>query len=581
MVHVPVLVIVTAATLFLSSSISRAEARPDGRGPAGNLTVSPGGPAGSPTLLESHEITVVEFEAIRAAIQRESWEEALELVRQKVAEDPGPDGPSLHLVEARLLSRLGRYRGATQVFRRLLDDSEVGDAARTELHALYVRRGQFAAADLLTEGHEGYDGDPDLLRLRAYSLNLQGQYRRCASLVAVSSLEEDETGRMLQANAMLSLGNRDAAEQLYLDVVHDSEEPVILQTAHFGLGQIARLRGARAMRVLQDEQAIALGPAPWAELDLGLGLRALGRREEARERLELVARDYPALGSTSRLALARLAEEEGLADEALEHLVAALEGSFGDFLALTRLGELLTQEGRGEEGIVVYRVAWEVFPEFPPAREQLTRALTARGRWEEVPPADGDAWELAGWTWDRLLDGDLPYHDIVADRDSVAVEDPRRVVLALVHLRAGSPAGAIGWTEGAGPGEPRLLTIRAEALEEADRDEEAIDLWKDLLDVPAARGLAQERLALLLFDEKPDQAQVYWDALFAEEPERVRPRLRMARRLEDAGRYGEARAALVEALESAWLSKKEKRRVEVAIADLDDLIEEEEELRME
>ena len=99
--------------------------------------------------------------------------------------------------------------------------------------------------------------------------------------------------------------------------------------------------------------------------------------------------------------------------------------------------------------------------------------------------------------------------------------------------------------------------------------------------MPAARGLAQERLALLLFDEKPDQAQVYWDALFAEEPERVRPRLRMARRLEDAGRYGEARAALVEALESAWLSKKEKRRVEVAIADLDDLIEEEEELRME
>jgi len=576
----PVLVLVASATVFLSSSISRAEARADGRGPAGKLKAAPG-PSANPTLLESHEVTRVEFEAIRTAIDAEQWEHALELVRRRLMDDPGSDAPSLHLVEARLLARLGRYRSAIQVFRSLLEDPELGSAARTELHSLYVKRGQFAAADLLTEGGEGATADPDLLRLRAYSLNLQGQYRESASLVAVSSLADDETGRMLEANALLSLGNRDAAEELYLGVVKDSQEPVILQTAHFGLGQVARLRGARAMRVLQDERAIELGPAPWAELDLGLGLRALGRRTEARGRLEFVARDYPALAPTARLALARLDEEEGLAEEGLEHLVGALAGSFGDFLALTRLGELLAREGRGEEGIVAYRVAHELFPEFPPAREQLTRALTARGRWEEVPPAGGPRWELPDWTWDRLLDGDLPYHEIVADRDSIPVDDPRRVVLALVHLRAGSPAGAIGWTDSAGAEHPRLRTIRAEALEAVARNDEAIELWKELLDEPAARPLAQERLALLLFDESPGEAQAYWNALLAEQPERVRARLRMARKLEDAKRYAEARAALAEALESAWLSKREKRRVEVAIADLDDLIEEEEELRME
>jgi tetratricopeptide (TPR) repeat protein len=575
-----VLVVLAGAALSLSSSICRAEARAEGRGPAGKL--KPGeGPVPDPALLEAHDVTLVEFEAIRAAIGAESWDEALELVRQRLANEPGPDEASLGLVEARLLCRLGRDQGAMQVYRRLLDDAEVGTAARAELHALYVRRGQFDAADLLTEGADGPGGDPDLRRLRAFSQSMQGQYRESVSLLEGPSFDGDETASMLRANALLSLGNRDAAEELYLAVVRDAEEPLVRQAAYFGLGQVARLRGARAMRVLQDEQALALGPAPWAELDLGSGLRALGRKAEARERLEAVARDQPALAATARLALARLDEEEGLAEEGFEHLVAALTGSFGDFLALTRLGELLAREGHDDEGIVAHRLAHEMFPEFPAAREKLTRALTARGRWEEVPPAGGEAWELPEWTWDRLLDGDLPYHEIVADRDSIPLADPRRAVLALVHLRAGSAAGAIGWTEGAGPEHPRLRTIRAEALEAVERDDEAIDLWKQLLDEPAARATAQERLAMMLFEGNPGEAQLYWDALFAEQPERVRPRLRWARKLEDAGRYAEAREVLEGALESAWLSKKEKRRVEVAIADLDDLIEEEEERKPE
>jgi predicted negative regulator of RcsB-dependent stress response len=529
-------------------------------------------------------VTPAEFAEIQRAIDDESWEVALGLVRKRLAGTPAPvDEASLRLLEARLLDRLGRYGGSAQVFRKLVDDPGVGVAARAELHDLYVRRGNFAAADLLTVAEEGRDTEPDLVRLRAYSLNLQGEYRSSAALLEVPSLQRDDPGRVLRANALLALGERDAAERLYLAVLEESSERRVRQAAHFGLGQVARLRGARAMRVLQNERAIRLGAAPWAELDLGLGLRALGRRGEARERLEVVAQEYPALASTARLALARLDEEEGLAEEGLEHLVAAITGSFGDFLALTRLGELLAQEGRGDDGIVAYRAAYEMFPEFPPARERLTRALTTRGRWEEVPeePAAGETWQLPDWTWDRLLDGDLPYHEVVADRDSVPLDDPRRVVLALVHLRAGSAAGAIGWTEGAGPEQERLAVIRAEALESVDRNEDAIELWIQLLDAPAARPLAQERLALLSFEENADQAQAYWDALFAENPQRVRPRLRMARKLEDATRYREARDALIASQESMWLSAKERRRVEVAIADLDDLIEEQEEQQIE
>ena len=252
-----VFVALAGATLSLSSSICRAEARAEGRGPAGKL--KPGeGPVPDPALLEAHDVTLAEFEAIRAAIGAESWEEALELVRRRLEDEPGTAEASLGLVEARLLVRLDRDQGAMQVYRGLLEDPEVGKASRAELHALYVRRGQFDAADQLTEGADGPDGDPDLRRLRAFSRSMQGQYRESVALLTDPVFDGDETASMLRANALLSLGNRDAAEQLYITVVHDAEEPLVRQAACFGLGQIARLRGARATRVLQDEQAIGL-----------------------------------------------------------------------------------------------------------------------------------------------------------------------------------------------------------------------------------------------------------------------------------------------------------------------------------
>ena len=76
----------------------------------------------------------------------------------------------------------------------------------------------------------------------------------------------------------------------------------------------------------------------------------------------------------------------------------------------------------------------------------------ARGRWEEAPEAAEaqGAWELTGWTWDRLLDGDLPFYEVVDDQGLFAAEDPRRAVLALVQLRAAFPAGALGWARDGG-----------------------------------------------------------------------------------------------------------------------------------
>ena len=61
----------------------------------------------------------------------------------------------------------------------------------------------------------------------------------------------------------------------------------------------------------------------------------------------------------------------------------------------------------------------------------------------------------------------------------------------------------------------------------------------------------------------------------------MRARLRMARRLEDAGRYADARAAYETCRKGEeWLSKGEQRRIRVAIEDLDALLEEEAEAQL-
>jgi tetratricopeptide (TPR) repeat protein len=540
------------------------------------------GPFSGPDDVERTGIVSPDSEGIRAAIEAGELEKALDRIRTELAGSPSrPREERLRLLEARVLDHLGESWEATRIYRRVLGSPAVGRLARRELHDLYIRRGQFRAADRLTApGGEGTLTDEDR-HLRAFSRSVQGRYAEAARLVAPLAARGDAVARVLRANALLALGDRDGAESLFLTVVEEGASAPVRQAAHFGLGQVARLRGGRAVRALQDESAVALGPAPWAELDLGLALRALGRREEASKRLQQVASDHPYLEPTARLGLSRLHEEVGDFDAALDELAASLDGSLGDFLGFARAGELLIQEGREEQGVEAYRVALEIFPDFPPAREKLTRALAQRGRWEEAMQGTSnpdDPWNLPGWTWERLLDGDLPFFAISADRDSIPVGDPRRAVLALVQLRAGNTGGALGWSEGADADHPVLAAIRAEALELVDRKEEAEQLWVAILDSGAETPVGREHLALLAFDRDPDLAIARWEALFEEYPRRVRARIRMARILTRAKLYDEALEAYRAVQESAWLTPGERDRLRVERQDVEDIVAEREDL---
>ncbi len=559
------------ALLVPSSSISAEESPPDGEEGSPVEIVTP--------PIAQADVTPVTVAEIRETIERGALDRALELVRRRIALTDDEESPAeMRILEARVLDRLGMEWEATRVYRRVLEDDELGALALSELHDLYLRSGRFEAANRLTE-----DADPARLGLRARALEVRGRYSEAVRVASDPTLAGDAPAAIVRANSRLALGDIEAAEQEYVEVLGVARDARVRQAAHFGLGQVARLQGGRAARVLQDERAARLGPAPAAGLDRGLALRSLGRRQEAREQLMQTAEDWPALAASARLALARLDETEGEVEAGLEQLAASLEGSAGDFLAWTRIGELLLQGGREEEGIEALRRALILLPGFPPALERWTRALATQGRWEEASANDPVVadWDLPGWTWERLLEGDLPFHEIVADRDSLADGDPRRVVLALVQLRAGSPAGTLAWTEGATATDGVLVTLRAEALESVGRDREARDLWREILDANPEADPARERLARLVYPVDPDEAERLWADLFRGAPGQNRARLRMARILEEDGRLEEARSAYEAALESGWLSRSERRRIRVAIDDLEYLVREQAEARLD
>jgi tetratricopeptide (TPR) repeat protein len=563
-----------------SSAVSPADSSEIVEGDPGLVDGPDRRPARGPTdrSVPTTDLTEVPLAEIREAVGRGDWGGALELVRRRGNLIPeGRPASELRILEGRLLDRLDQARGAQSVFTQLLEDPWVSGTARVELHDAYVRRGYFRAADTLTSPPADAPLDPELANLRAYSMSAQGRYGEAARLTEEGARSGDPRAQVLRANALLVLGEQEGAEGLYLAALRETDDPELTQVANFGLGQVARLGGGRALRALQNERAAQLGSAPWAQLDWGLALRALGRRGEARERLEVVAASYPGLASTAHLAMARLEEEEGRAEAAIEHLASALDGSFGDFLVWTRLGDLLIQEGRDEAGIEAYWQALATFPGFPPGAERLTRALAARGRWEEAPETPDSLWQLPGWTWERLLDGDLPFYELATDRDSLDATDPRRVVLALVHERAGYSAAVLGWTDDVHAGTGLLAILRAEALEEVGRTDDALALWEAIAAADPEIGLPEERWARALYASDPIRASEIWAEYFARHPGDAHARIRMAELLESADEVTAARAAFQQARSSGWLSPEERRRLKVRIDDLDDAIRQEQE----
>ncbi|MBZ0269583.1 hypothetical protein K8I85_15640, partial [bacterium] len=178
---------------------------------------------------------------IRELVEAGDFEAALERLRTRIAGADGPEErPALRLLEARLLDRMGDGWEALRVYRRVFDDPALGERARGEAHDLYVRRGEFAAADrLIGRGTEdGHALSAEDARRRAYARSVQGQYRQAVRLLEHPDLAADGRASVLRGNALLALGRRDEASELYLKVLENERDDAVRQLAHFGLGQV-------------------------------------------------------------------------------------------------------------------------------------------------------------------------------------------------------------------------------------------------------------------------------------------------------------------------------------------------------
>jgi tetratricopeptide (TPR) repeat protein len=511
-------------------------------------------------------------ETVREALVKGDKAAALDLVRKEIQRQPGsPDLGALRILEARLLKEQADRVGAESAYRAAVDDSVWAKTALAELHEMMLGRAEFDRAEELLGWAGARAPQPAIELLRARSLYAQGRFHAALAGLVNAGASSDTERVLLEANLRLVLGEIDAAEKLYDEVVRESKDLRAKALAHYGKAQVARLRGARAIRVLENERALLEWTAPWAELDAAIALRELGRGKESKEKLLELIDETPVLDVPARLLLSRLADEAGNTAQAKEELAVLLRGDISDALAMASLGDIDLRGRRIEEGIFLLRSAAEAFPDFAPFRQRLMRAWIDRGSAPD-PGFEPMVWDVNVFSaGEDLIEGNLPYFGIVADRDSMPPEDPRRLLVALTHSVSGNPAGVIAWSEGATPGAAGLIVARAFAFANLGRKEEAIALLGDLVQAGRHSWLSEELRMRLLYPDQREQAEEIARAILQARPRDARFRMRLARLRENAEDLDGAIAALREARDAGWITISEKRKLRDRLEDLEDL----------
>ncbi len=529
-----------------------------------------GGPAyaqGEGTLLP--EAAVPAPEAIRAALASGDAVRALDLVRREIAAHPGsPDLAVLRLLEGRILAGQGDRDGARAALAQALADSTWGAAALEQLHVIALARGEFTRAESLRTGADAKAHPALAARLAATAAWTRGEIGKAEQALG-SADPLDRFSQLLSANVHIARGRLDEADVLFDRVIADSTDDVRLAAlAHFGKGQSSRSRNAHAVRVLEDDAALARAELPWANLDAGWALVTLGRDDEARTRLMKAGRDVKSVQLPAKLSLARVQERAGERELAKETLAEGIRGGLGDPLAMAQLGELLARDGRAEDGRELLRAAYEALSELSIIRWRLASAGGASpGQTDALNDPAVRAVEA------RLGEGELTILPLFVEPDSCSVSDPRRFLRAYEHGLGEDWPAAIAWSEGASPETPGLLLVRAVALENVDRTSEALAALETLDEAGRSNWLADEHRARLLARADSAASSEVTRRLLESHPRDPRLRARIAKMRERSGDLEGAIEALRGARNAGWLTETERRRLRSTIEDLEDLQE--------
>ena len=531
-----------------------------------------------PETPETQDISPLAPDAVRGALIKGDFSAGLDLVRREISKQPpSPDLGALRLLEARILKAQGDRVGSESAYRAATEDSVWAEPAVEELHEMMLDRGDFDRADELLVWAQERASPAAIGFLRARSLSMAGRFHAALAALESSRLENttspfDSERQLLEANTRLVLGQIDQADVLFDELLRESKDPRLKALAHYGKAQVARRRGARAIRVIEDERALMEWNAPWALLDGAIALRELERTQESKEKLVALVRTAPYLDIPAKLLMAQLADEAGNSSEAKEELAGLLRGELADALAMVNLGDIDLRERRTEEGVFLLRSAAEAIPDFAPFRQRLMRAWVDRGQTPD-PGFEPISWDVNVFSaGEDLIEGDLPYFTIVADRDSMPPADPRRLLMALTHAISGNPGAVIAWTEGASPASPGLSLARAFAFQKVGKNAEAIEIVEDMAEAGKGSWLSEELHMRLIYSERREEAEEIAKKLLEGRTRDARFRMRLSHLREDAGDLEGAIAALREARNAGWLTLTEKRKLRDRIEDLEDLL---------
>ncbi len=341
-----------------------------------------------------------------------------------------PDSPSIHLGMAQLFLLWGKLDDAERSARRAMETAPGSAPAARILAGTAKRRGDYAGAaeyyrvyleavpddwearldrGLILASRLGRDQEAErelaeVLRnqsdqVQAWAALAGIHFRRGdgppAAAAANRALESDPDNYLaltVRGRLRFQEGDLPGAERDFLAALRAEPEGAM---AIYGLGLVHFQKGQYGEAESRFRRALGLtGDFPEAELNRGLALDALGRREEALKVLEKLVKEHPELAAV-QLGLGRIYFYSGRFDRALAFLRNALALDPAGWEARYFIGKCLLEEGDRAGAREYFLSARQRGGARPALLTDLARVYQAAGEFEAAEAALKEALQAA------------------------------------------------------------------------------------------------------------------------------------------------------------------------------------------